>query len=239
MTCRANFPYSPGATDCGHDAAFVAHVRRASSRGLDDRERRQRALDRSEVAQNIFNVTSRDSEHVLFRSSLDLIGASRRVPHSSKISRLRKDLKRHAQEFQNTSSITLVLDRTSPCPSAWRAINSLCRRYRGSFPERPFKARTDSATSVNREAMQILIDTLARGPPSKPEESVLCSIVSDNPSTSSFLTLRPDAPLHAAMFRQSLGLIISSNVNVVLPVAPWITALYSVERARHAALRRG
>ena len=160
-----------------------------------------------------------------FGSSLDLIGASSDVfPHSFKISRLRKDLKRHAQEFQNTSSITLVLDRTSPCPSAWRAINSLCRRALvGRSLNASFEGEDGLGDGVNREAMQILIDTLARGPPSKPEESVLCSIVSDNPSTSSFLTLRPDAPLHAAMFfGKVIGLIISSNVNVVLPVAPWI-----------------
>jgi len=160
-----------------------------------------------------------------FGSSLDLIGASSDVfPHSFKIARLRKDLKRHAQEFQNTSSITLVLDRTSPCPSAWRAINSLCRRALvGRSLNASFEGEDGLGDGVNREAMQILVDTLARGSPSKPEESVLCNLASDNPNTSSFLTLRPDAPLHAAMFfGKVIGLIISSNVNVVLPVAPWI-----------------
>jgi len=76
---------------------------------------------------------------------------------------------------------------------------------------------------VNREAMQILIDTLARGAPNKPGEAVLCALSSENANASAFLTLRPDAPLAAAVFfGKVIGLIISSNVTVVLPLAPWL-----------------
>lgn len=160
-----------------------------------------------------------------FGSSLDLIGASADVfPHSFKISRLRKDLKRHAAEFQNASSISLVLDRSSPCPSAWRAINSLCRRALvGRSLNASFEGEDGLGDGVNREAMQILIDTLARGAPNKPGEAVLCALSSENANASAFLTLRPDAPLAAAVFfGKVIGLIISSNVTVVLPLAPWL-----------------
>lgn len=160
-----------------------------------------------------------------FGSSLDLIGACSEVfPHAFKISRLRKDLKRHAAEFQNASSISLVLDRTSPCPSAWRAINSLCRRALvGRSLNASFEGEDGLGDGVNREAMQILVDTLARGAPGRPGEAVLCSLSFDNQGSSTFVTLRPDAPTAAAIFfGKVIGLIISSNVNVVLPLAPWI-----------------
>ena len=160
-----------------------------------------------------------------FGSSLDLIGASADVfPHAFKISRLRKDLKRHAAEFQNASSISMVLDRASPCHSAWRAINSLCRRALvGRSLNASFEGEDGLGDGVNREALQILVDTLARGAPNKPSEAVLCDMPSYGQGTSGFLTLRPDAPLPAAMFfGKVIGLIISSNVNVVLPLAPWI-----------------
>ena len=160
-----------------------------------------------------------------FGSSLDLIGACSEVfPHTFKISRLRKDLKRHAAEFQNASSISLVLDRTSPCPSAWRAINSLCRRALvGRSLNASFEGEDGLGDGVNREAMQILVDTLARGAQGRPGEAVLCGLSSDSQGTSTFLTLRPDAPPAAIVFfGKVIGLIISSNVNVVLPLAPWI-----------------
>ena len=163
-----------------------------------------------------------------FGSSLDLIGASADVfPHSFKISRLRKDLKRHAAEFQNVTSISLVLDRNSPCSSAWRAINSLCRRALvGRSLNASFEGEDGLGDGVNREAMQILVDTLARGAADKPYESILRTISfdsADRETSSSFLTFRPEAPLVAAMFfGKVLGLIISSNVTVSLPLAPWI-----------------
>jgi hypothetical protein len=160
-----------------------------------------------------------------FGSSLDLIGASADVfPHSFKISRLRKDLKRHAAEFQNATSISLVLDRTSPCPSAWRAINSLCRRALvGRSLNASFEGEDGLGDGVNREAMQILVDTLARGTDKRPEEAILCPFASDDTTSAAYLTLRPDAPHAAAVFfGKVLGLIISSNVTVNLPLAPWL-----------------
>jgi hypothetical protein len=134
-----------------------------------------------------------------FGSSLDLIGASADVfPHSFKISRLRKDLKRHAAEFQNGTSISLVLDRASPCHSAWRAINSLCRRALvGRSLNASFEGEDGLGDGVNREAMQILVDTLAQGTDKRPEEAILCPFASDNTTSAAYLTLRPDAP-HAA-----------------------------------------
>jgi len=160
-----------------------------------------------------------------FGSSLDLIGASADVfPHSFKISRLRKDLKRHAAEFQNGTSISLVLDRASPCHSAWRAINSLCRRALvGRSLNASFEGEDGLGDGVNREAMQILVDTLAQGTDKRPEEAILCPFASDNTTSAAYLTLRPDAPHAAAVFfGKVLGLIISSNVTVNLPLAPWL-----------------
>jgi len=161
-----------------------------------------------------------------FGSSLDLIGASTDMfPHSFKIARLRKDLRRHAAEFQNSSSISLVIDRTAPCASVWRAINSMCRRALvGRSLSASFEGEDGLGDGVNREAMQILVDTLARGPTGKPEEAVLCNLPTNDVSTmSSFLTFRPEAPIEAAaFFGRVVGLIIVSGVNVSLPLAPWI-----------------
>jgi len=161
-----------------------------------------------------------------FGSSLDLIGASTDAfPHSFKIARLRKDLRRHAAEFQNTTSLSVTITRDSPCGNVWLAVESTCRRALvGRSLTVTFEGEDGLGDGVNREAMQVLIDSLARGPAGKPEEAVLCSLpASDASMKPCVFTFRPDVPLAAArFFGRVIGLIVASGVNINLPLAPWI-----------------